>query len=147
MKIAFAGLSCVVPDDWRDESSITYTMPPDAQLVPALHASARPQSQANVVINWQVTDEQASHYLDKRLRDLQRGLPGFRLIERGDDGSPDDPIPFVVYSFAVQVPLMQVLRCRRIIDRIVCVTGTATPSAFERCRDVFRAAVESLARA
>ncbi len=140
MKVTFAAFQAEMPDGWRDESTITYTMPPTEDLRIPLAGGKQPASPANIVINWQESAADATVFLSSRIAELRASLPGFKILAQGDV----DGIPFVEYAFSLQIALVQVLYVRKLGDYIVTVTGTASPSIFESVRGEFARAVRSI---
>ena len=132
MQITCGALVTDVPDGWRDESTIVYTMPPDPQLVARLAAGSSPRSSpAAITVTWEdAGDLQAAAFLEGRLETLRRSLQGFKLLGRGDAGGGDSPVPYLEYGLAARVPLSQILLVRRVGALMVVVTGTAQPATY-----------------
>jgi hypothetical protein len=147
MQISFAGLKTEVPDTWRDESTIIYSMPADSALQARLSLNTqRPLPQANIAISWEdAGDLEAARYLDDRLEQLPRMIQGFELHGRGDAGGPGNPIVYAEYNVPAKVPLMQMLLVRRIGPLMVTLTGTALQKSYDKVKQHFMAAARALA--
>jgi hypothetical protein len=129
MRAVFMGLATELPDDWNDESTMTFTIPPvDTGQGHAL-------SPGNVVINWvDASGADASAYLVDLHRQLEGAFDDFEVLESGELGPG---LPFLRFKFEAGRNLQQMLAVRRVGSRIVIVTGTAVATLFDRYRDQF----------
>lgn len=146
MRISFAGLETTIPDGWKDESTIVYTMPADVIAGPLIARQRKSEGGgANVSITWEDAAQVApQRYLDDRLEQTLKALPGFRLLGTGDLGDVGDPIPCAEYALQAGRPMMQLLAVRRIRERIVVVTGTALEPVYAKARPFFVDAARAL---
>ena len=143
MKITFASMNADLPDGWMDESTISYSKPPDASLAPRM--SLNPQSQrptANVTISWETApkDLGPATYLAHRIEQLSKALPGFEHLGQGEKSG----VPFVEYAFAGAMQLRQIIFAKVVGSRVVCVTGTALPSVYDGVKAQFAATAMSI---
>jgi hypothetical protein len=140
MRVRFHDFAAEVPEGWRDESTITFTMPPDDRLTPMGQSGGG--SPGNVVIGWQARRQQSVEaFVQERAAGLRKALPGFKLRAEGEI-APD--VRFLEYTFSAPVPVVQLLVVRAVGDELVCVTGTAMAGRFAELRPVFEALARSV---
>ena len=130
-------LMTLLPEGWRDDSSIVYT-----RAVPVTG-----QPNASLTVRWEpATPATLNDELARRAKRVAAAMPGFALIGHGDAGLPDDPIPFLEYEVDGPVPLTQILLVRRIDGLSVWLTGQSGRALYARDRQVFLEAARNLQR-
>ena len=140
--LQFAELQFQVPDDWRNESTLVFSMPPDDLNIPLVTQKQETRSTANVTISWEEAKGlSAQEFLDLRLAQIPQIFPGF---ERQEEGATDKGIPYVQYKVPAEPPFIQLVCVKQLDDRLVCVTGTALESSFSKVRAQFFKTAQSV---
>ncbi len=124
------GLSTEIPDNWNDESTMTFTIPPIDV------GEGQSLSPGNVVINWVESHSEADDYLEDLHKQLEEAFESFELLEQGE---LMPALPFIRFQFEAGRDLQQMLAVRRVGSRMVIVTGTAMGEYFDRYREHFSA--------
>jgi hypothetical protein len=126
--LQFNEFSAEVPEGWRDESQIIFTMP--STEGPAV-------SRANVVFTWEdMPQGTESEYLEEHMRRLA-GMVPFKVIEEGSIGKETDAMHFIEVQLGYQRPMNQVLIVKRVGGKIVVVSGTALRDLYPQIRETF----------
>ena len=149
MRAFFAGLQTEIPDGWVDDSTITYSMPAEADLgTPTLPSRQPTRGGANVTITWEGRGGgDPETYLQERLAKLGEALPVFKLRDKGSLGEDDQLIAFAEFSIGGEVPMIQLLQVKLAGDRLVCVTGTALEAVYPTIRERFMETARTLGQA
>lgn len=129
------GLSTEIPDNWNDESTMTFTIPPIDV------GEGQSLSPGNVVINWVESHSEADDYLEDLHKQLEEAFESFELLEQGE---LMPALPFIRFQFEAGRDLQQMLAVRRVGSRMVIVTGTAMGEYFDRYREHFAAIAKGM---
>ena len=140
--VNFAGLQFDVPNDWRNESTLVFSMPPEDLKTPMAMQQQKIQSMANVTVTWEETkDLTAQQFLDLRLAQIPQIFPGF---EKQEAGCTDDGMPYAQYKVPAEPPFVQLVCVKASGNRLVCITGTALESTFSKARAQFFKTAQSV---
>ncbi len=140
--IEFAGLEFEVPNDWRNESTLVFSMPPDDLNIPMAMQKQETHSTANITVSWEEAKGlSAQEFLNLRLAQIPQIFPGF---ERQEEGNTNEGMPYVQYKVPAEPPFIQLVCVKPAGDRLVCITGTAMETTFAKVRTQFFKTAQSV---
>lgn len=139
MQLKFVDLVTEIPDDWIDDSSLTFSIPsPDDLSAPLANRPAGGPC-GNVTIKWDRDAGTASAraYLDARLAELASSLERFTVDQRHEVDVGDGAMAIAECSLELEAPIKQLFAARRVGTLMVVITGTTFAGVFARWRDTF----------
>ena len=148
MKIPSLRFAADVPDHWLDRSSFAFLVPPDGSIAePRAKQPKEPTPPASVVIQWREPPANMTSlgdFLEAQIPEMQAAFAGLVVVERGDDGTDEEPAPFLDCRLPGNQPLRQLIVARLVQGQLVLLTGTAQELQFASMKKHFLAVVKSM---
>ncbi len=146
MQAKFNKFTTWVPDEWLDQSTITFCMPASTELdAPLSGGKSQAQSAANFVVTWEQSKGQSlALYGKERLAKLKDSLPGFKLLEEGIKSSDGEETFYAEYHILMTPPLTQLVQIKNIDGDFVCLTGTAIQNVYPEVKEQFKKSMQAL---
>jgi hypothetical protein len=131
MKFVHGPLRFELPDGWEDRSTLVFC-DPQTLVAPQSTKASPGAAPPNVVLTMVRPGKGSlSEFLE---RELQTGIapkmPGFEVVERGDAGSVEQPVPFVVYRANPGQMIRQLVAARLVGEQVALLTAGALEAQF-----------------
>ncbi len=140
MDITYRNNVFSVPSSWRDESLLTFTVPPP-KTTPGQPSTGSP---GNIVVEFYPAHRASPQdYLGTKLKEMAKEISGLKVLNRDEGGKPNEDATALV-SFAMVVPLKQIIYVRKMNEGLAIIIGTAMTAYFEELAPLFEQSAQSV---
>ena len=148
MKIPRTRFVADVPDAWIDRSTLAFVIPGNPALTdPRALQKQDTEPRGSVVVQWHdvpAAMPSLAQFLDDQLPQMRASLTGFELVERGNAGTNEAPLPYLDCRVQGTEPLRQLVMGRVIDGQVVLVTGSAREAWFAALKPAFLDVIRSV---